>query len=76
MAQVYFYVPDPVAEKIEQLARAAGLATSLYLANLVQQTIEDQWPDGYLDAVIGGWNGEPLERPDQLNLQVRVAGIE
>lgn len=71
MAQLYFYVPDTVAAKIEQLARATGLTTSRYLAKLVQQNIEDQWPDGYLEAVIGGWQGEPLERPDQLNLQDR-----
>ncbi len=34
MAQLYFYVPDTVAEKIEQLARSTGLTTSRYLAKL------------------------------------------
>jgi hypothetical protein len=28
--------------------------------------VDDQeWPEGFFERVVGGWQGEPLERPDQ-----------
>lgn len=71
MAQLYFYVPDVVAAKVEQHARAVGLTTSRYLARLVQQNLGEEWPEGYLETVVGGWQGEPLVRPSQPALEER-----
>lgn len=31
----------------------------------------DGWPPGFLDQVYGGWQGEPLERADQGDYEVR-----
>jgi hypothetical protein len=27
--------------------------------------IDEEWPEGFFEEVVGGWKGEPLERPDQ-----------
>jgi hypothetical protein len=33
---------------------------------LTPQKVDDKgWPIGFLETVIGGWFGEPLERPEQ-----------
>ena len=26
---------------------------------------DEKWPEGFFEEVVGGWKGEPLERPDQ-----------
>ena len=64
MAQLHFYIPDAVADKIKFKAKHAHLSVSRYLAELVKREVEDQWPEDYFDH-FGKWQGEPLERPIQ-----------
>jgi post-segregation antitoxin (ccd killing protein) len=53
MAQLYFYVPDDVAENLKRQAKAEGLSVSKYLAKLVEaQTGKKDakgWPEGYFE---------------------------
>ena len=58
----------PGSSKIK--ARAARLPVSKYLALLVKKDLENQWPDAYFE-LFGGWEGEPLERPDQGEFEER-----
>ncbi len=71
MPQLHFYVPEPVATKVRQRAKAAGLSASRYLAELVQREIGTGWPQGFFEEVVGGWQGEPLERPLQGEFETR-----
>jgi hypothetical protein len=65
MPQLYFYVPDEVADKIRQEAKAADISISRYLAELVKRQVASEWPKGFFDDVVGGWQGERLTRPPQ-----------
>jgi len=29
----------------------------------------EEWPERFFEEVVGGWKGEPLERPDQGRLE-------
>ena len=71
MAQLHFYVPDDVAAEIRRRAESMGMTTSRYVAELVSRELAGEWPLGYFDNVIGSWEGEPLERPDQGALEER-----
>ena len=72
MPQLHFYVPETTAKKIRQRAQAAGLTTSRYLAELVQRDSHiAQWPERFFEEVVGGWQGESLERPPQGELDQR-----
>ena len=70
MAQLHCYLPDDIARQFQEKARAARLPVSKYLALLVKKDLENQWPDGYFE-LFGGWEGEPLERPDQGEFEER-----
>lgn len=70
MAQLHFYLPDAVAEQIKAKAEHAHLSVSKYLAALVKREVSEQWPDGYFDN-FGAWEGEPLERPSQGEMENR-----
>lgn len=71
MAQLHLYLPDPLADEVRRRAAERGLSVSAFLSELVRNQIANEWPDGYFDAVIGGWKGEPLERPEPLKLEER-----
>ena len=65
MPQMHFYVSEATAQDLRRRAAAAGLSVSRYLAQLVQTPTKQGWPDGYFENILGGWKGEPLERPPQ-----------
>jgi hypothetical protein len=65
MPQLHLYVPDAVAEAAKSRAKAAGKSLSSYLADLVAKDLADEWPEGFFEEVVGGWKGEPLQRPKQ-----------
>ena len=71
MAQLHLYVPDRMAEELRQKARAKGLSVSRYLARLVRRELGTGWPKDFFKKVVGGWKGEPLERPSQGELENR-----
>ncbi len=47
------------------------LSVSKYLAALVRKDISSGWPSGYFEQVFGGWEGEPLQRPEQGDYEQR-----
>ncbi len=71
MAQLHFYIPDPIAEKIKHKAEHAHLSVSKYLVELVKREVADQWPEGYFE-LSGKWHGDTLERPSQGNYEERA----
>ena len=72
MPQINLYVPHDVALELRKRAKAQGLSLSRYLAHLAKREVGSGWPPGYFEAVLGGWQGEPLERPPQGALEQRA----
>ena len=71
MAQLHFYIPDPIAEKIKNKAEHAHLSVSKYLAELIKREVTDEWPEDYFE-LLGKWQGDTLERPPQGNYEERA----
>jgi hypothetical protein len=71
MPQLHFYVPEQTAEELRKQAEAKGISLSKYLASLVQAEVPSGWPPRFFEDVVGGWKGEPLERPPQGNYEER-----
>ncbi|HVR40161.1 MAG TPA: hypothetical protein VMU84_13785 [Thermoanaerobaculia bacterium] len=65
MPQLHLYVPDDVAEAVKAKAKASGKTLSSFLADLVVDEVAGEWPASFFDDVVGGWKGDPLERPKQ-----------
>lgn len=70
MAQLHFYIPDLIAERVKIKAENAHLSVSKYLAELVKREVANQWPEDYFDN-FGNWQGEPLQRPTQEAVEQR-----
>ena len=73
MPQLHFYVPKELAERIHQEAHAAKKSVSRYLAELVKREMAPHWPEGFFDEVVGGWQGDSLQRPPQGEFEQRAA---
>ena len=71
MPQLHLYVSDKLAAEVETRARKHGLSVSRYLAEVVRRDIVTEWPREFFDTIVGGWVGEPLERPPQGELETR-----
>ncbi len=53
------------------MPKSSATSARIDLARLVQQNLGEEWLEGYLEAVVGGWQGEPLMRPIQPKLEER-----
>lgn len=73
MTQLHCYVPDSLAEQVQRRAAQAGLSLSRYLTELIKRDVatEATWPETYFDN-FGKWEGERLERPEQLPIEERL----
>lgn len=71
MPQVHTYLPKALVAKIRQRAEARGLSLSRYLAEIVAKEVGDDWPEAFFHEVVGGWQGDPLTRPEQHPIEDR-----
>jgi hypothetical protein len=47
------------------------MSISRYIAELVRREIGTDWPDGFFEEVVGGWQGKPLKRAPQGQFEER-----
>jgi hypothetical protein len=71
MAQLHLYLPENLADLLKKKAKARQQSVSKFLSNIVKKELKDQWPNDFFHKVVGGWKGNPLERPDQGELENR-----
>ena len=71
MAQLHLYLTDDLEKEVRNRAKARGMTVSAYLSELVRSQLTDQWPEDFFTRVVGGWVGDPLERPEQPPLDKR-----
>ena len=69
MRRFYFYVSKGRPKQIREEAK--NLSVSKCVAEAVQRETHPGWPEGYFEQVVGKWQGEPLERPEQLPFEER-----
>ena len=62
------YVELKSREDIQALGREISRRGA---ERLDQEKASNQWPDGYFETVFGGWQGDPLVRPDQGEFEIR-----
>lgn len=71
MPQLHLYVPEELASEITRRAQAQGVSVSRFLSELVRQEVATGWPEAFFEEVLGGWQGEPLERAPQPDYEDR-----
>lgn len=64
-------LPEDVVKEVRRRAKTRGVTVNRLVAELVRREVEAGWPAGFFEKVVGGWKGQPLERPPQLPPEVR-----
>ena len=71
MPQLHLYVPEDVAAKVREKAKARHLTVSRYLAEVIKREVGEGWPEEYFEKVCGKWEGEfpelIREEPERLD---------
>lgn len=67
MAQVTIYLNDEIAHRVESAAKEAGVSTSSWVRARLEQSLSQQWPEGYFN-LFGCLADSDLERPEQPSL--------
>jgi len=68
MPQLHFSVDEATARRLSEAASVKKMSISKYIAELVKGRMEESWPAGYLEEVVGGCSQHPLEEPAELEL--------
>ena len=78
MAQLAIYINDQLAERLDKAAKASGKSKSKWVAEAISQSLQDQWPDGFLDYAQSrkGKNDADLSEQDLKLLREGVAEME
>ena len=78
MAQLAIYINDQLAERLDKAAKASGKSKSKWVAEAISQSLQDQWPDGFLDNALSrkGKNDADLSEQDLKLLREGVAEME
>jgi hypothetical protein len=72
MPQLAIYLDDQLAERLDKAARASGKSKSKWVAEAIQRSLQDQWPEGFFD-LAGSWKDDV--GPDEILARIR-AGIQ
>jgi len=73
MPQLNINLPDNLARAVHIKAISAGKTDAEFLAELVAAHIHPIWTEAYKTEVLGGWVGEPPERPEPVLPEEREA---
>jgi len=71
MTRLQIELPDEVAVEVKRRAEDRGLSVTSFVIDLVEREIGKGWPKGFFEEVVGGWQGDPPERPTRLPFEVR-----
>jgi hypothetical protein len=71
MPELHLYVSEERAARARERAQQMGMSLSRFLADVIRREVGVGWPERFFDEVVGGWKGQPLERPPQGDLEHR-----
>ncbi|MGD8990552.1 MAG: hypothetical protein PVI00_03770 [Desulfobacterales bacterium] len=68
MAQLAIYLKDRLAQRLEKAVKASGQSKSRWVAQAIERSLQDQWPDGFFD-LAGSWQDD--RSPDEIIKEIR-----
>lgn len=58
MGQVTIYLEDSIEKKMQDAAKSKGLSKSKWIASIIQEKVDTQWPSSVAEAA-GTWESFP-----------------
>jgi len=74
VAQLAIYIDEQLAERLDKAVTAAGKSKSKWVAEAIQRSLQDQWPDGFLE-LAGSWKDDTEPDLNGENLKLLREGV-
>ena len=74
MAQLAIYIDDQLAERLDKAVKASGKSKSKWVAEAITHSLQDQWPDGFLELAVS-WEDDNEANRDEENLKLLREGV-
>jgi predicted transcriptional regulator len=68
MAQLAIYLEDQLAKRLDKAVKASGQSKSRWVAEAIERSLQDHWPDGFFD-LAGSWQDE--KSPEEIIKEIR-----
>jgi len=68
MAQVAVYIDDTLSKKLDKAAKSSGKSKSKWIADAIEKSLNDQWPQGFF-SLAGSWKDD--DGPEEILRQIR-----
>lgn len=68
MAQLAVYIDDNLSKKLEKATKSSGKSKSKWIAEAIERSLDDQWPQGFFN-LAGSWKDD--EGPEEILRRIR-----
>lgn len=68
MAQLAVYIDDNLSKRLDKAAKSSGKSKSKWVANAIEKSLDDQWPQGFFN-LAGSWKDN--EGPEEILRRIR-----
>jgi hypothetical protein len=72
MAQLAVYIDDNLSKKLEKATKSSGKSKSKWIAEAIERSLDDQWPQGFFN-LAGKWKDD--DEPEKILRRIRK-GVE
>lgn len=68
MAQLAVYIDDNLSKRLDKAAKSSGKSKSKWIADAIEKSLDDQWPQGFFK-LAGSWKDD--EGPEEILRRIR-----
>jgi hypothetical protein len=68
MAQLAVYIDDNLSKKLEKATKSSGKSKSKWIAEAIERSLDDQWPQGFF-SLAGSWKDD--DGPEEILRRIR-----
>ncbi len=68
MAQLAVYIDDNLSKRLDKAAKSSGKSKSKWIAEAIEKSLDDQWPQGFFN-LAGSWKDD--EGPEEILRRIR-----
>jgi hypothetical protein len=68
MAQLAVYIDDNLSKRLDKAAKSSGKSKSKWIADAIEKSLDDQWPQGFFN-LAGSWKDD--EGPEEILRRIR-----
>lgn len=68
MPQLAIYIDDKLSKQLDKAVKTSGKSRSKWVADLITEKLEDEWPEGFFE-LAGSWEGD--ETPEEIMARIR-----